>query len=114
MKKELLSFIKKAKQSAYASESSAAKKGDDGGKSYRLEESNLIYTDEYFGDLVDCGQERIYENSAAWKKEMRVDGSRCGFIQTLRQQFRLSHLRLRPGYAAEGVQGEGKSGGIKS
>jgi len=62
MKRELLKFIKKAKQSTYASTSSIAGKNDDGGKSYKIEEGDLIYTDTYFGDQVDSGQERIYES----------------------------------------------------
>ena len=62
MKKELLDFIKKAKQATYASESSVEKKGEDGGKNYKVEEGDWTYTDTYFGNLVDCGQERIYEN----------------------------------------------------
>lgn len=61
MNKELLDFIKKAKQSTYASASSASIKSEDGSKSYEIKENGLTYTDTYFGDLVDCGQERVYE-----------------------------------------------------
>lgn len=62
MKKELLCFIRKAKQSTYASALSVAKKTSYGGENYRVERGNWIYTDTYFGNLVDCGQERVSED----------------------------------------------------
>ena len=62
MKTELLNFIKEAKQSTYASAFAMSKKSSDGGKSYRVEEGEFVYTDKYFGDLVDCGQERVYQD----------------------------------------------------
>ena len=62
MKAKLLKFIKKAKQSTYASTSSVDEKGADGSKNYKVEEGDWTYTDTYFGNLVDCGQERVYEN----------------------------------------------------
>jgi len=60
MSKELLSFIKFAKQRAYASVMSTPKKRKDGGKTYIIKKGNYIYTDTYFGNIVDCGQERVY------------------------------------------------------
>lgn len=62
MKKEFVDFLIKAKKNGYASESSVWKKADDGGKNIEFREGNLSYTDTYFGSLVDCGQERLYEN----------------------------------------------------
>ena len=62
MNQELLAFIKKAKQSTYASNFSIAKKEMDGARSYKIESGGWVYTDTYFGNLIDCGQERVYEN----------------------------------------------------
>jgi len=62
MRKELMDFIRRAKQNTYASENSVSVKSDDGGESYRIEEGEWVYTDTYFGDLIDSGQERVFEN----------------------------------------------------
>jgi hypothetical protein len=67
MKKEWVDFIRKAKQSTYASSLSIPRKTDDGGKRYKIEKGNLKYTDTYFGNLVDCGQERFYvDGKVVW------------------------------------------------
>ena len=62
MEKELMDFIRRVKQQTYASETSVAKEVDGGGKSYRIEEGDWVYTDTYFGNLIDSGQERVFEN----------------------------------------------------
>lgn len=51
-----------AKKQAYASTSSKPKKTKDGGKTYKIKQGDLMYVDTYFGNLVDCGQERVYLN----------------------------------------------------
>jgi hypothetical protein len=61
MKEELMDFIRKAKQSTYASSFSIPKRTEGGGKKYTVTKGDWVYTDEYFGDLVDSGQERVYE-----------------------------------------------------
>lgn len=61
MKEELMDFIRKAKQSTYASSFSIPKRTEGGGKKYTVTKGDLVYTDEYFGDLVDSGQERVYD-----------------------------------------------------
>lgn len=72
MKKDLVDFIRRAKQSTYASESSVAEKTEDGGKRYRIEEGNFVYTDEYFGNLIDNGQERVsIDGKVAWVMSYR-------------------------------------------
>lgn len=77
MKKEWVDFIRRAKQSTYASKLSVAKKTKDGGKRYRIEEGSFVYTDTYFGDLVDNGQERVYvDGKVVW-----VMGYRGGMIK---------------------------------
>ena len=58
--KKIVRFIAKAKKKAYASTDAKPKKTEDGGKTYSIREGNLIYTDTYFGNIVDCGQERVY------------------------------------------------------
>lgn len=60
MNRELLRFIAKAKKQAYASGTSKPKKTKDGGKTYIIKEGNYKYSDTYFGNLVDSGQERVY------------------------------------------------------
>ena len=60
MDKKLLKFIAKAKKQTYASETSKEKKTKDGGKHYIVKQGDYTYTDIYFGNLVDCGQERVY------------------------------------------------------
>ena len=76
MKKSLMEFIAKAKRSTYASELSVAKKTDDRGKRYRIENGDFVYTDTYFGDLIDNGQERVYiDGKVVW-----VMGYRGGMI----------------------------------
>jgi len=60
MKAELIDFIRRSKKQAYASTSSKPKKTKDGGKTYTIKKGNYIYVDTYFGNLIDCGQERVY------------------------------------------------------
>jgi hypothetical protein len=60
MDKRIIYFIAEAKKQAYASDKIKPKKTKDGGKSYSLKKGDLLYTDTYFGNLVDCGQERVY------------------------------------------------------
>jgi hypothetical protein len=62
MTKKLINFIRKAKKRGYASEIDLFKKTKDGGKTCIFKEGNLTYTDTYFGNIIDCGQERVYEN----------------------------------------------------
>jgi len=59
---KLVSFIAFAKKQAYASTTSKPKKTKDGGKTYTVKRGDLVYVDTYFGNLVDCGQERVYYN----------------------------------------------------
>src|SRR3989344_2367661 len=60
MYRKIVKFIAKAKKQAYASTSSKPKKTKDGGKTYSIREGNLLYTDTYFGNIIDAGQERVY------------------------------------------------------
>ncbi len=61
MKEELMDFIRKAKQSTYASSFSVPKRTEGGGYKFTVTKGDWVYTDEYFGALVDSGQERVYE-----------------------------------------------------
>ena len=60
MKPELLRFIIKAKKKGYASTTSIWKKTKDGGKACKVKQGDYIYTDTYFGNIIDSGQERVY------------------------------------------------------
>ena len=60
MKQEIIDFIGYAKKKGYADSNSVWKKSKDGGESLTIKKGNYIYTDTYFGGLVDSGQERIY------------------------------------------------------
>lgn len=60
MKENILQFIAKAKKQDYASSTSKPKKTKDGGKTYKIKQRDYQYTDTYFGNLIDCGQERLY------------------------------------------------------
>ena len=62
MKNEIVNFIMNSKKKGYASTKSIFKKTKDGGKTCFIKKGNLIYTDTYFGNIIDCGQERVYEN----------------------------------------------------
>jgi hypothetical protein len=62
MDEALIKFIAYAKKKAYASSFSVPKKTKDGGKTYTIKKGDYIYRDTYFGNLVDCGQERVYFN----------------------------------------------------
>jgi hypothetical protein len=62
MNKEIIEFIRKAKKQGYASQINTFKKTKDGGKTCTFKLGNLKYIDSYFGNLIDCGQERVYEN----------------------------------------------------
>jgi len=67
MKNELLKFIADSKKQAYASSTSKPKKTKDGGKSYTIKKGDYKYTDTYFGNLIDSGQERVYyKNKVIW------------------------------------------------
>jgi hypothetical protein len=66
MKKEIVDFIAFAKKQAYASASSKPKKTKDGGKTYTIKKGNYVYTDTYFGNLIDCGQERLFVNGKVY------------------------------------------------
>lgn len=58
--KQLLNFIVKAKKKTYASVNSIPKKTKDGGKTFIIKDGDFVYRDKYFGNLIDCGQERVY------------------------------------------------------
>lgn len=57
---ELKDFVAYAKKKAYASAVSIPKKTKDGGKTYVIQKDGFEYRDTYFGNLIDCGQERVY------------------------------------------------------
>lgn len=61
MDKKIINFIAKAKKQTYASTKTKPKKTKDGGKTYTIREGDLLYTDTYFGNIIDCGQERVYD-----------------------------------------------------
>ncbi|MBU0894817.1 MAG: hypothetical protein KKF48_05610 [Nanoarchaeota archaeon] len=76
MDKQLLGFIAKAKKQAYASTSAKPKKTKDGGKTYTIKQGDYVYTDTYFGNLIDCGQERVYfKGKVIWAMAYR--GGMC-------------------------------------
>jgi hypothetical protein len=60
MNKGFINFIIYAKKKGYASTTSGYKKTKDGGKCCVFKRGDYIYTDTYFGNLIDCGQERVY------------------------------------------------------
>jgi hypothetical protein len=60
MKEKLKDFIAYAKKKGYASSFSIPRKTQDGGKTYKIKKGGYVYVDTYFGNLIDCGQERIY------------------------------------------------------
>ena len=65
--KELINFIAKSKKQAYASTTTKPKKTKDGGKTYTIKKGDFTYTDTYFGNIIDCGQERVYcKGKAVW------------------------------------------------
>jgi len=67
MNSKLLNFIAYAKKQAYASSTSRPKKTKDGGKVYVIKKGNYTYTDTYFGNLIDCGQERVsFKGKIIW------------------------------------------------
>ena len=57
---KLKDFIAYAKKKSYASTLSVPKKTKDGGETYIIKKNNFEYRDTYFGNLIDCGQERVY------------------------------------------------------
>lgn len=75
--KKLIDFIAKSKRQTYASEKAKAKRTSDGGKTYTVKKGDLKYTDTYFGNLVDCGQERVYHKG----KVVWVMAYRGGMIE---------------------------------
>ncbi len=79
MEQKLMEFIAKAKKQGYASTVDTFKKTEEGGKTCIVEEGNLKYTDTYFGNLIDCGQERVYENG----KVIWVMAYRGGIIKKI-------------------------------
>jgi hypothetical protein len=56
---ELLNFIEESKKKTYASTTSSGKKVKGGGVRYVVKGKGYVYTDIYFGNLVDCGQEIV-------------------------------------------------------
>jgi hypothetical protein len=60
MDKRLIEFLAEAKKQAYASDKIKPKKTKDGSISYSVKKGDLLYTDIYFGNIIDCGQERLY------------------------------------------------------
>ncbi|MBM3247560.1 hypothetical protein FJZ17_03430 [Candidatus Pacearchaeota archaeon] len=62
MDKKIIKFIEEAKKRGYASQVDTFKRTKEGGKTCVFKKGNLTYTDTYFGNLIDCGQERVYEN----------------------------------------------------
>jgi len=76
MDKKILKFIAKAKKQTYASTTSKPKKTKDGGKTYTVKQGDYTYTDTYFGNLIDCGQERVYhKGKVIWAMAYR--GGMC-------------------------------------
>ena len=61
MNKKIIDFLRAAKKSAYASVTAKSKKTLDGGDTYLIKKGDLVYRDKYFGSLIDCGQERVYQ-----------------------------------------------------
>lgn len=87
MKTELINFIANAKKQAYASSTSKPKKTKDGGKTYTIKKGDYQYTDTYFGNLIDSGQERVYyKGKVIWVMSYR--GGLClGFENFGEQAF---------------------------
>jgi len=79
MEKRIIKFIEKAKKRGYASLVDTFKKTKDGGKNCVFKKGNLTYTDTYFGNLIDCGQERVYLNG----KVIWIMAYRGGIIKHL-------------------------------
>jgi hypothetical protein len=77
MEKRIIDFIAKAKKQGYASATDTFKKTEDGGKTCLVKEGDLTYTDTYFGNIIDCGQERVYQN----EKVIWVMAYRGGIIK---------------------------------
>ena len=77
MEKRIIEFIAKAKKQGYASTTDTFKKTKDGGKTCIVKSGNLAYTDTYFGNIIDCGQERVYQN----RKVIWVMAYRGGIIK---------------------------------
>ncbi|MBT4376191.1 hypothetical protein HOD29_02350 [archaeon] len=72
MEKKLIDFIAKSKKKTYASTNSKPKRTKDGGKTYTVIEGDYVYTDTYFGNLVDCGQERVlFKGKVIWAMSYR-------------------------------------------
>jgi len=72
MKTELKDFIFYAKKKGYADDNSIWEKTEDGGKTITIKKGNYTYTDTYFGNLVDCGQEKIlYRGEVVWAMSYR-------------------------------------------
>jgi hypothetical protein len=67
MKSGLKEFIRWAKVQGYADTSSVWKKTEEGGKTISINKGDYVYTDTYFGSLVDCGQEKIsFKGKVVW------------------------------------------------
>ncbi len=67
MKTELKEFIRWAKVQGYADQNSVWEKTSDGGKTFMIKKGEYTYQDTYFGDLIDCGQERVsYKGKTIW------------------------------------------------
>jgi len=62
MNSKLLQFIAYAKKKGYADSNSVWKKINGRGKTCEIKKGDFTYVDTYFGTLIDCGQERVFEN----------------------------------------------------
>jgi len=72
MNQRLMNFLAMAKKKTYASTTSKVKKTKDGGKNYKINQGDYVYTDTYFGNLIDCGQERVYvKGKVVWAMAYR-------------------------------------------
>jgi len=105
MNKELINFITYAKKQGYASTISNYKKTKDGGKSCLIKKGDYLYTDTYFGNLIDCGQERIYHHEKViWVMAYR--GGMCaGFDEMEKEAFNFLKKcisRIPKGFPARG------------
>ena len=68
----LIEFLLKAKLQGYASTTAKFKRTKDGGKTVTFKSGNFTYTDTYFGNLIDCGQERVYhKGKVVWAMAYR-------------------------------------------
>lgn len=63
----LINFLAYAKKQGYASTKIRPKKTKEGGKTYTVKRGDFTYTDTYFGNIIDCGQEKVcYKGKVVW------------------------------------------------